>query len=340
MLGLEAYATYWPIHFFFNSNPSKAEWGIYISEQGVMRLAAALRKAFNDKYGAPAPDTDYLFEEVAYQVLLRHELEHFKIECFALNAELFLKIPLYAPYLLEVYTRTYYTDSECLEEAISNASVLNSVTINNLFKKLYPPTEERSPIWWQIDIAKTYFDKQPYSYRNYSLNRDEVSEPIDGLYTLKKHLLSDYREAMNLLCNQIVQCTAAPLQPHIPFSAFPPDNFFLRAESLVPIHIVKYLSDDDSFISIPTPSRGEWQKFMRKLGYQPTDRGKGDHQVWRSDLQGWADLTINYKGKELDFNSFKSALKTLNISITEFVRYRQTKLLPPSLTSRLADSRV
>lgn len=44
---------------------------------------------------------------------------------------------VYVPYLLDVYATTYQTN-ECLDEALANATVLNSMVIKKLVQSLYP----------------------------------------------------------------------------------------------------------------------------------------------------------------------------------------------------------
>ena len=51
---------------------------------------------------------------------------------------------------------------------------------------------------------------------------------------------------MNYLCNQIATGSVRPKDEPIPFFAFLPDNYFLRAESLVPIYIVSSLDKERS----------------------------------------------------------------------------------------------
>ena len=74
VLGVEAYATYLPIHFFPEDCWSDAKWGIYISEDGVDSLAGLLQHAYRNAYGPPSPDAKASFRQVAFEVLLRHEM--------------------------------------------------------------------------------------------------------------------------------------------------------------------------------------------------------------------------------------------------------------------------
>lgn len=335
-LGLDCYATYLPIHFFFGGNRSDTDWGIYISEQGMMRLAATLQQNFT-KYAGPLPDEDESrFVALAYQILLRHELEHFKVESFALNAEMFVGRPVYVPYLLNVYA-PLYGSPDCLEEALANATVLNSRVINDLVRDMYQagPGTNRSTPRWQGIVEHFFFDLQPESYRNYGLY--EGYPGADDYHGRRRAVGDDsrFRLAMNHLCNQMLVGDSRP-DTDIPFYAFPPDNFFLRAENLVPIRIVRYLKPEDSFIELATPTRQIWESFIRELGFEETGRGKGRHTVWRSKYPLWQDITVGYHGDDLDQNSFKSTLRTLKIDVRQFNYYRTHRELPDSLTRQLA----
>ena len=138
---------------------------------------------------------------------------------------------------------------------------------------------------------------------------------------------------MNYLCNQIVTGQQTPPGNLLPFYAFPPDNFFLRAESLVPVYILKDLPDDRSFIHFQTPARTVMEKFLRRLEFVPTKKGKGRHVVW--ERPGFDGVTISFHGKDLDSNSFKTTLKNLGITRNEFDQTTRGKDIPPSLRARL-----
>ena len=100
-LGIEAFATYLPIHFFPEGHRKKGKpgWGIYVSEAGVRHVARVIEQRFVQSYGAPCEDDQSSFHRIAFEVLLRHEMEHFKVESFALSAEMQQRRPLYVPYL-------------------------------------------------------------------------------------------------------------------------------------------------------------------------------------------------------------------------------------------------
>ncbi len=172
-LGVEAYATYLPIHYFHNKQRHDLDWGIVISEEGVAKLAGVLEEACAQRkaiFGAPQGDVPALFAEIAYQILLRHELVHYKLELWALQAELLLHKRLYTHYIETVYLQTYRT-ADSLEEALANKSVLDSRKIDGLFIKLYPTWQKGHAARerWNEVVTTVFFDQQPAGYRNYKL---------------------------------------------------------------------------------------------------------------------------------------------------------------------------
>jgi predicted RNA binding protein YcfA (HicA-like mRNA interferase family) len=322
-LGLEAYATYQPIHFFGTGKSFATNWGIYIAEQGVLRLAAALRSAFtsDSRFGEPSAPSNHLFIEMAYQVLLRHELGHFKIESFALNAEMFTGRALYVPYLVGVYAEVY-DGVECLEEAVANAMVLNSQKIDAIFKVIYPTRAGEKETWrWRLAVS-SIFNTHPECYANYDLRKGPHQQLDDH-----HGLLGDRQRATNYLCNQILTGEQHP-NIDVPFYAYPPDNYFLRAENLVPIHVVKSLDPKDWFLLGAPPKKKDWERFLRALGFKEyPSQGKGSHSKWkRSDFAG--SLNVPHRN-ELSIGVFKQSLRDLDIKESDFRQFMHTKQLPP-----------
>jgi hypothetical protein len=250
-LGAEAYAVYLPIHFFYNGDKLSTDWGIYISEKGILKLSLAIREICINLCGEPIvgiEKSDRIFNQIAYQTLLRHEMFHFRIEFFTLHAELLTARSIYIPYISNVFSKTRYTD-DCLEEAFANIAVLNSDIVKNLFVQLYAPEGSKNkvvPNWH--DVIRFFFDKQPAGYRNYHLQSG---------WPVHYHRHTEFKErqrAMNYFCNQIITGEVRPNTDDVPFYAFPPDNFFLKAENLVPINIVQSLGVNETVIA-PAKSR-------------------------------------------------------------------------------------
>lgn len=324
--GLDAYATYLPIHFFFTAERAATDWGVYISEQHLLRLAARLTSSFLATYGPPAdPPGNSGFIELAYQILLRHELMHFKIESFALNAELTSNKTLYARYLMQIYILDYLTD-DCLEEGLANSAILFSEAINRFVNdKLYPNWRDynhREKVNWRGIVMQEFLDHQPPGYRNYDLRWGPHT-------TGQSKGFGSRQEAVNYVSNQIITGEARPTI-NIPFYAYPPDNYFLRAEHLVPIHIVRSMDETTTFIeSLTTPTCRKWKQFLKSQGYEETDRGKGSHVVWLGP-KGLAPITVDCHRQQLDYNAFKQGLRTLDLNANDFRQWLLTGSLPRS----------
>ena len=228
--GTDGFGTYVPLHLLWPE--LKNHWGIYISESGVLSLAVRLYQALLTGYTFADPEEEIkktsLLIQIAYQVILRHQLFHFKIEQWTLLFEFATGRSYYLPYLQNVYLPTIYDEKdENLEEALANLSILLSKKISKLGKEL---ELEVFPF-----IASDFLYRQGPNYRNFDLHRGVPS------YIEKYDRDLRYREVVNFLCNQIIQGELKPLYPMIPYYLYPPNNNFVRAESLCPIYLVRNL---------------------------------------------------------------------------------------------------
>jgi hypothetical protein len=333
-LGIEAFATYLPIHFFLRSESFSTEWGIYISESGIAQLGCLLQECFEShtSFGPVKKEKKHHFLEIAYQILLRHELTHYRIELFALNAELTQHRPLYVPYLNHVYA-SLYESPDCFEEALANSSVLNSNVIRDLVKELYPDSGTN----WSSIVENEVFQRQPPGYSDYHFNRTKLLEPSGENFNGKRggsRSVTPRALAMNYLCNQIVLGNIGPFgEDEIPFFAALPDNYFLRAENLVPIHVVPALNEQNSFIQLTPPREKLAERMLYDVGYYPSELGNGDHKVW--EKPGWGRITINYIKGELDPKSRNNMRDSFGLTEKEFRLYQTTKRMPASLSNRL-----
>jgi len=223
--GTDGFGTYLPLHLLWPELVNY--WGIYISETGVLQLAARMYNLPNLKW----EENIQTLIQIAYQAILRHELFHFKIEQWALIFELATGKPYYLPYLAYVYLPTIYDDNDNnLEEALANTSILLSTKIKALAKKI------------DVDINRGLQDVfligQGPNYRNYGLKR---GVPFRfGEF--------QYRNVVNYLCNQIIQTDIRPTVSLVPYYLFPPNNNFLRAENLCPIYLVRHIPLEASVI--------------------------------------------------------------------------------------------
>lgn len=364
--GTEAYATYLPIHYFAERSDFGTYWGIYISVEGVLQLAASLRdiavgclgepklQQRSDPGGEEGEDSSRLSEEariagvfceIAYQVLLRHELQHFKIEAFTLHAELLTGRSLYVPYIRNIYAETWPA-IECVEEGLANQTVLDSRVIDKLFRELYDMDDDSSSFFWNQVIETAFFDGQPDAYR--PARYQQYWEQSRSAWSRRSRsgvlALEARREAMNHLCNLILALQTADDSRPVPFYAFPPDNHFLRATELVPIHLVHAIGDDELFIRVAPPKMRELKAYLRKVGYRCVDgRGKGDHEWW--ECEGRPRITLNRRHDHVDGNSLDTVGRALGLTRAELNRsmneFKRTKgiSLASRDTARVADVR-
>ena len=236
--GTDGYGTYIPLHLLWPD--FRNYWGIYISEAGVLSLAANLYNQlfFRQTSFLPREESQRIEKiiQIAYQVILRHQLFHFKIEQWALLFELATGRAYYLPYLEYVYLPTIYdTDDNNLEEALANLSVLLSKKILKLEK------ETGQNVTTLIELV--FLRHQGPNYSNYDLSK--------GVPPDVKHIDREirYRQVVNYLCNQIIQHEIRPREPIAPYYLYPPNNNFLRAENLCPIYLVRNLSHEFEVIA-------------------------------------------------------------------------------------------
>jgi hypothetical protein len=245
--GTDGLATYIPLHIAYSlaRRTRRLIWGILVSKDGIFQLGAHLARVLR----LTQPKERVAAIELAFQVLLRHELFHFKVEQWALMLELITGRPFYGPYLEKVYAATFLTDA-CLEEALANRAVLDSHKVQSIF----PDAPVRRL------LIETFFERQGPGYRNYTLSRQWNEGPRPWRRA---------REVVNGLCNQIV-CgqTGLPTEEEIPFYLYPPNNNFLRAEDLVPVHIVGEMRVDDVIIPMRLSSRGNAGRPSGRTGEQ------------------------------------------------------------------------
>lgn len=332
--GIESFATYLPIHYFFSGDHIEPGWGIYISEDGVRYIAAILRHELR-QFGEPENPT--VFDQIAFEVLLRHELEHYKIESFSLHAEVHLlhhsrryshePQPLYVPYLNNVYARVFPSE-DCLEEGLANRTVLDSQAIQSIVKQIYPECFERRIDWKEI-IRRRLFANQPPCYQNHDLDRGWPCDEgrLHDLGMWKR------RGAMNFLCNQIMDGQPLVTRYRTPYFAFLPDIYFLRAESLVPIHLIK--SRISPFINFRQPPLRDMERLLRRLGWDGPHMTKSRHQKWRYD--GLRPVTISW-GKDhcLTEVCFKNTLISVGMKPKAFYDYCSFDRLPAEVLDRYA----
>lgn len=231
--GTDGYGTYLPLHLLWPKH--RKHWGIYISERMLMALAAQM---YCGSQPPLLPDwKEFIkFLKIAFQIILRHELFHFKIEQWALVMELITGRPVYLPYLEYVYLPSLYAEEDTnLEEALANLSILLSRKIQDLAKEVHSNVSG--------NIERYFLACQGPGYRNYHLSKGFPKSLMGRTEEIT------YRNVVNYLCNQVARHELEPKEPLTPFFVYPPNNNFLRAENLVPIYLVHQIPLEASLIS-------------------------------------------------------------------------------------------
>jgi hypothetical protein len=116
--GREAFGLYLPFHFYYKCN-----WGIYLFPELIRLQAVKLHKVFKKKISIEQMKAFYMI------AMYRHELFHYETERFVTKLEITTRNPHYIR-SHELYQKLAYSE-HWLEEALAEASVLNSRLIKN-----------------------------------------------------------------------------------------------------------------------------------------------------------------------------------------------------------------
>lgn len=136
-LGREAFGMYLPMHFFFQSK--ETPWGIYLFPDAIMSRANKLYNDIGKRLGLSLKQVQYAYSYAVF----RHQLFHHQVERFSTKYEILSNQVNFKKYKenVNIPTRGTY---EWLEEALAEATVLNSVHVSRniemnqeTFKKLY-----------------------------------------------------------------------------------------------------------------------------------------------------------------------------------------------------------
>ncbi len=163
-LGTEAFGLYMPMHKYFinKHNP----WGIYLFPEIMEKHVETLHETFRDVVSYNTL-RDYYFWFV-----YRHELFHFQTEHFATGLEVLMRTPYYLLYVDNIYHK-YCMTEDCLEEALAEASVLES----RLVSSNTGITSKLRKVIYRHDL-----DQMPGGYRDYACKK------YGGVKEAHKHL--------------------------------------------------------------------------------------------------------------------------------------------------------
>ena len=182
--GWDRCAWYQPMHFFHR------DWGIFIREECVRRLARQIRRRYHGHFRSRADLARACLRAATYVYFL-HEQYHHKVECLGLRIEVATGSPAYVPYHRNVYRRFLGTD-DLLEEALANADA---------YRRLM---EDRYKRWITKGIVRSTreflddrFPRDPPGYRM----------AVDYLSSAQFH------RGENRLQAQFAEASSAPVRP-------------------------------------------------------------------------------------------------------------------------------
>ena len=149
---LDRLAWYAPIHF------SAERWGIYITEDAVIKLAGRICSHLADRQ---ATDPEIAGEAIrsALRTLYFHEAFHHCTESFAIRLELIEKVEHYRTYHREVY-RQPFGEYEPLEEALACADMVRRQTMERGMRLTSPAVRKATG-----KMLKAWIPDLPDGYR-------------------------------------------------------------------------------------------------------------------------------------------------------------------------------
>ncbi|OFW60364.1 MAG: hypothetical protein A2133_07235 [Actinobacteria bacterium RBG_16_64_13] len=160
--GFEALA----IYISFHSPLPDRTWGVFFLEAPMREF---VRKIIRDVRVSVA-----LANSLAHNIVLAHELVHFRFDVYALGEELTLSRPLYLLYQQNVYDRVLYTD-DCWEEALANAGALQRARfVDNRVARA-----ASAQMQWS-DFVYRACKASPPGYSNVDVPKEEMQSHLGG----------------------------------------------------------------------------------------------------------------------------------------------------------------
>lgn len=285
---------------------SGPQWGIYIREDCLLRLAAEIGW-FARGTPATAETAEYLWSAAVF-VLYLHEAFHHKLEAFGIRLALADRATPdhYRRYDAAVYRPTFGSD-ENLEEALANADAFERIG-KNPYKRVLPSkirTAVRRWMRWRFD------HRDPPGYR-----------------MAKDYLGANFASGADLLQTQVLEASLTPKSnpdhwqagPHMLRSIFPITS---------DIYVIIPSGSTSSFPTTGFPytvSVRETQRWLKKNGFTKLpDRGKGDHE--RYERADGTQVGLDAGGREVSRHIERTIAQALGVSQHDFrtaVRERQT----------------
>ena len=284
-------AWYQSIHFF------GFDWGIFVREDCLKRLASKIYRASNIRATALAGSQRSCLAKglirTAFSTLYHHEYYHFKTECLALRLHAVLSRPSYVPYMNSVYRVVAGTDAQ-VEEALANAYMYRTLddpkwiapSLARATREYLTKSFPRNPPGYRI--ANRYLGDKDFDTGQMSF----FSQVLQGQVT-PTHLPSYWRIAPRI--NQAFLNIKSDIWTVVPSGSKP---------------IVPSMAQP-----LRTCSSSELVKLCGKRGYIVTPGGKGSH----IKLKKVGNPTIIIPGNRDNVSPgvIKNVLASLGYKLTE-----------------------
>lgn len=285
--GAEALGYFLPWHC--SPQGKKDPWGVHLNIGPIVAYGKVLADEL-PKAGISLPSkTEYA--QLSMELVLRHELFHFRVERFAITQEVIQRRPVFRPYARNVYRKMARTPL-WLEEALAEASVLGSLEKRPiqefdgkaLRNALIPLFKQRGPGYGDFECVVCGGP----SFAHKMLGAQLVSGQ-----SLPDFYLTDVAWPES----QSLDCPASPRPPVY----------------------MEFLKKGGSQFQLSLPKRIKTERFLAKCGYKIDKRfGVGDHYVYKNEFGD--KVTINFKHGVLDIASAKALARLVEMNLYDTLR--------------------
>lgn len=259
---VDALAWYLPFHYY------GPEWGIFIKESEVLRLAGYIKQRMGR--GPTHPQEAAQLCRVALSILYLHEAFHHKIESFATRLEIARLSPVYLRYDEQVYQGLLGTD-DVLEEAIACSEMLTRLRDEKSFHGNVPPRVKSAA----ITFLREWIPSLPPGYRR-GTTRGIAAE-------------------LGVLMSQVAHGQPVSTQPAADWEIA---NHMIRglfnknvvAHVVVPVGATPMIPWLDAARYLSLSTKRVERHITRDFGYVDTGRGKGSHHHYH--CRGRAPITL------------------------------------------------
>jgi len=155
------------LYLSFHRPLSSGQWGIFLIGEPMWRLREKIRHDLDTSQ----TEANILSQEL----VLSHEIYHFRVDLYTLHQELLLRKPLYIPYTNNVYATVWCT-SHCYEESLANRSAVDAAA--GLARRRSVFVRDITRYWYAY--VKDFCHSQPPGYRDWSRHRSTLRERLGG----------------------------------------------------------------------------------------------------------------------------------------------------------------